>query len=66
MTGEEHYREAERLLASAQNVEAKPAGMLTHTECAHLAQVHATLAQAAATWHVDKNTDPDLYGGYPA
>jgi hypothetical protein len=50
MTGPEHYREAERLLAGAQNVmEIAPIDGLNRKECAVLAQVHATLALAAAT-----------------
>lgn len=50
MTGPEHYLEAERLLAGAQNVmEVAPIDGLTNTECATLAQVHATLALVAAT-----------------
>jgi len=49
MTGPEHYREAERLLAGAQNVmDVAPVDGLTRTECAELAQVHATLSLAAA------------------
>lgn len=49
-TGPEHYREAERLLGGAQNVmDIAPLDGLTRTECAELAQVHATLALAAAT-----------------
>jgi hypothetical protein len=48
MTGPEHYQEAERLLAGAQNVmEIAPIDGLTRSECAELAQVHATLALAA-------------------
>ncbi|MGW7435660.1 hypothetical protein [Streptomyces sp. NPDC054849] len=50
MTGPEHYREAERLLAGAQNVmDVAPIDGLTRRECADLAQVHATLSLAAAT-----------------
>ncbi len=49
MNGPGHYREAERLLAGAQNVmDVAPVDGLTRTECAVLAQVHATLAVAAA------------------
>lgn len=46
MTGPEHYREAEKHIGYAQNAGDHPA-----TELAHLnyAQVHATLALAAAT-----------------
>lgn len=50
MTGPEHYTEAERLLVGAQNVlDVAPIDGLTRRECAELAQVHATLALAAAT-----------------
>lgn len=49
MTGPEHYQEAERLLVGAQNVmDIAPVDGLTREECAALAQVHATLALAAA------------------
>ncbi|MFI9194209.1 hypothetical protein ACIG0A_33525 [Streptomyces californicus] len=52
MTGPEHYLEAERLLSGAQNVmDVAPVDGLTRTECAELAQVHATLALAAVTAH---------------
>jgi hypothetical protein len=47
MTGPEHYREAERLIAEATHWDRVPG-----TDPAHLtasAQVHATLAAAAAT-----------------
>lgn len=51
MTGTEHYREAERLLAdcvdSNGNPPTSPAPELD--QCIALAQVHATLALAAAT-----------------
>lgn len=50
MNGPQHYQEAERLLAGAQNVmDVAPIDGLTREECAFLAQVHATLALAAAT-----------------
>lgn len=50
MTGPEHYKEAERLLAGAQNVmDVAPVDGLTRVECVELAQVHATLALAAAS-----------------
>ena len=50
MTGPEHYREAERLIATLP--EDKPAGGLSYEDMAmfhRCAQVHATLALAAAT-----------------
>lgn len=66
MTGDEHYREAERLLAGAQNVmDVAPVDGLTRTECVELAQVHAMLAVAYATWHTSPFTDTELYGEYP-
>lgn len=49
MTGPEHYLEAERLLAFADS----PAGQVVEGQAAVVvvqAQVHATLALAAATW----------------
>ncbi|WP_445520521.1 hypothetical protein [Streptomyces sp. NEAU-174] len=46
MTGPEHYREAERLLAEADNIAEQGGDM---GEMIAAAQVHATLAQAAAT-----------------
>jgi hypothetical protein len=51
VSGPEHYREAERLLAEARvpaRDRAKP-GWLTAAERYAMAQVHATLALAAAT-----------------
>jgi hypothetical protein len=50
MTGSEHYREAERLLAQATEREPREPGELTRqrTDLAS-AHVHATLALAAAT-----------------
>ncbi|MFE9003172.1 hypothetical protein ACFYOY_13670 [Streptomyces sp. NPDC007875] len=46
MTGPEHYREAERLLAEADNIAEHGGDM---GEMIAAAQVHATLAHAAAT-----------------
>lgn len=49
MTPAEHYAEAERLLAGAQNVmDVAPIDGLTREECSRLAQVHATLATVPA------------------
>jgi len=48
MTGPEHYREAERILAERTATQGSRA-TLTLPECAALAQVHAILALAAAT-----------------
>jgi hypothetical protein len=45
VTGPEHYEEAERWIAEADERQLPEAGM----ECLALAQVHATLALAAAT-----------------
>lgn len=49
MTGPEHYREAERLVRKAESARVSPreAGWREHNLAA--AQVHATLALAAAT-----------------
>ncbi|MFD7868023.1 hypothetical protein [Streptomyces sp. NPDC059783] len=46
MTGPEHYRKAEELLAEAASIDGAPAA-----EVALMAQAHATLALAAATAH---------------
>lgn len=59
MTGPEHYREAERLLAQAKAEDQRLTGQRTSVEAAEMthraldrmvadAQVHATLAQTAA------------------
>ena len=48
MTGPEHYLEAERLLADPGNLSGRRTGIVTEEVAAH-AQVHATLALAAAT-----------------
>ncbi|MFJ9012283.1 hypothetical protein [Streptomyces canus] len=48
MTGPEHYREAERLLADA-GVEGAEGTYFVRPESLAAAQVHATLALAAAT-----------------
>ena len=45
MTGPEHYREAERLMRMAAQTENSKLA----TDCQQAAQVHATLALAAAT-----------------
>lgn len=65
MTGPEHYLEAERLAAGAQNVmDVAPIDGLTREECATLAHVHATLALAAATamgaCHADGMAEDDF------
>ncbi|MFI9449205.1 hypothetical protein [Amycolatopsis sp. NPDC052450] len=46
MTGPEHYREAERLMAKAEDGNRS---FEYHQQLMNLAQVHATLALAAAT-----------------
>jgi hypothetical protein len=48
MTGPEHYLEAERLLADRLNLSGRYEGVVSREVAAH-AQVHATLALAAAT-----------------
>ena len=48
MTGPEHYLEAERLLADRHNLRSDHMGVVAEEVAAH-AQVHATLALAAAT-----------------
>jgi hypothetical protein len=48
MTGPEHYTSAEQWLYKAQNEDAR-GGLETAESCAAIAQVHATLALAAAT-----------------
>ena len=48
MTGPEHYREAERLLAEA-GAEGAEGTYFVRPESLAAAQVHATLAHAAAT-----------------
>ena len=50
MRGSDHYREAEKLLANAQrHITEDPRDMRIAEVSAYAAQVHATLAQAAAT-----------------
>ncbi|CAL9314213.1 hypothetical protein [Streptomyces sp. SudanB91_2054] len=66
MTGPEHYREAERLIK----------GLTTDTGAVYvedgneqviaLAQVHATLAQAAATALIDETPRSDCFSNYKA
>jgi len=56
MTGPEHYQEAERLIEDALSLNDEGADMSPHIA---VAQVHATLALAAAT----ALSDPD--GGMP-
>lgn len=46
MTGAEHYAEAERFLSLSED---EYIGSPNHTACFQRAQVHATLAQVAAT-----------------
>ena len=48
MTGPEHYRHAESWLFKAEHPDAR-GGEETSESCAAIAQVHATLALAAAT-----------------
>jgi hypothetical protein len=61
MTGPEHYREAERRLLMAWEENR------TLEDTAHLvaeAQVHATLALAAATALIDETPRSDAFGNY--
>lgn len=49
MTGPEHYREAERLLARRPDFDGRPDASPPWESDVRIAQVHATLALAAAT-----------------
>ena len=49
MTGPDHYRRAEELAAEAHNYLGQGDGQVTAAVWAAVAQVHATLALAAAT-----------------
>ena len=52
MTGPEHYKEAERILANAvRHITEDPGDMRIAEASAACAQVHATLSLAAATAH---------------
>jgi hypothetical protein len=63
MTGPEHYREAERLLAESQTIHRpNDEGHCEADRTIAEAQVHATLALAAATALNDNATDA---GGLP-
>lgn len=59
MTGPEHYQEAERLLRQARAIEDAP---LAVTQVLGEAQVHATLALAAATAMAALNCDGRPFG----
>ncbi|MEW2127065.1 hypothetical protein AB0891_25430 [Streptomyces sp. NPDC007259] len=69
MTGPEHYREAERHLSAA-SFTTGPIGDVVHPKgAAHhlaMAQVHATLALAAATALVDETPRSDSHSEYRA
>jgi hypothetical protein len=56
MTGPEHYLEAERLLADPGNLSGRRTGIVTEEVAAH-AQVHATIALAAASALAGENLD---------
>jgi hypothetical protein len=58
VTGPEHYREAERLLT----VGAGDRGSILNTICTTAAQVHATLALAAATANRTGGAEFNDYG----
>lgn len=60
MTGPEHYREAERLLT----VGAGDRGSTLDTICTTAAQVHATLALAAATANRTGGAEFNDYGSW--
>ncbi|MFE2407016.1 hypothetical protein ACFXDE_01595 [Kitasatospora sp. NPDC059408] len=67
MTGPEHYHEAEQLLADVRKIptlndETSPAAVLLIAE----AQVHATLALAAATALVDEKPRSGSFAEYRA
>lgn len=51
MTGPEHYAEAERVVAQVENRDVSAAAVAAYTA---VAQVHATLALAAATALIDE------------
>jgi hypothetical protein len=60
MTGLQHYREAERLLAEAMRPDSYDYPAEQSGRLIAAAQVHATLALAAATWpdgQIDKDRD---------
>lgn len=60
MTGPEHYQEAERIIALVWGGTASDT-LLSEPKLIALAQVHATLAQAAATaMTVAQMPDPDF------
>ena len=56
MTGPENYLEAERLLAGWSDLSGRRTGLVAEEVAAH-AQVHATLALAAATALAAENLD---------
>lgn len=57
MSDVDHYREAERLLAGAQNVnEIAPVDGLTRRECVEMAKVHAVLAVVGAIYELVNRT----------
>lgn len=61
MTGPEHYREAERLAAQAEDYEGLPGNH--HVQLGQIAQVHALLALAAATAMAGEHAHP--HSGWP-
>jgi hypothetical protein len=67
MTGPEHYREAERLLAESRT-ELRPndEGHCEADRTIAEAQVHATLALAAATALIDETSRSDCFDNYRA
>lgn len=65
MTGPEHYRKAEELLAVADDYEDDGAPQTARIRREE-AQVHATLALAAATALIDETPRSDCFDNYAA
>ncbi|MFD8577206.1 hypothetical protein ACFV1H_17975 [Streptomyces virginiae] len=65
MTGPEHYRKAEALLAVADDYEDDGAPQTARSRREE-AQVHATLALAAATALIDETPRGDCFANYQA
>ncbi|WP_301126847.1 hypothetical protein [Streptomyces cacaoi] len=65
MTGPEHYREAEALLVLGADYDSDGAA-ISAQRCRVEAQVHATLALAAATALVDETPRSDSHSEYRA
>jgi hypothetical protein len=63
MTGPEHYREAERILDEGVSYDNQEHNTRCDAVLVAAAQVHATLAQAAAFAEAIELTDTDTYPG---